>query len=151
MTREKLKNKKGIISLGITLLLGGIIIEIAVGIAIITYILNENNFGIKLSNQAFVAAESGIEEGLLRVIRDDFSAGSIITIPLSNASASVIICEDSTGNSEDDCDNGSAATGKTEIISVGTSLLRQRKIVSVLSVNSNTKQIAIESIKEESF
>ncbi|PIR89106.1 MAG: hypothetical protein COU07_02660 [Candidatus Harrisonbacteria bacterium CG10_big_fil_rev_8_21_14_0_10_40_38] len=143
-------SNKGIISLGITLLLGGIIIEIGVGIALITYLLNQNNFGIKQSNESYVAAESGIEDAILRVINDNFTTGSIVTIDLTNASADVRICEDTIGGSENGC-GATAAPGKTEIISVGTSQLRKRKIVAVLNIDSETKKVSLESISETSF
>ncbi len=66
---------KGTVTLPVVILMGGIITEIAIAGAFLAYFLSQSGFGLKLSAEAFAAAQSGIEDAKLKIIRNkDFTS-----------------------------------------------------------------------------
>src|SRR3990167_5626815 len=79
---------KGISSLPTMLLLGGIIIEIAIAIAFLTYYFNVSNFAARLSAEALAAARAGIDDATIKVVLNkncpDSSCPSPYTLALGD-------------------------------------------------------------------
>jgi len=146
--------KKGVASLAATLILGAVIISIALTIGLLAYLLNFTNLGIRLSAEAFSAAQAGVEEGLMRVLRNDHQAPSWQNGEYNSnlfpggPSAAVRICKDKIGNVIDLC-NGISTPGKYEIISVGTAFVKKRQMAAVVQVDATTRQMTVESIIEK--
>lgn len=149
--KYEVRNSKfegGIVSLGAIILLGGIIVEIALAIAIIVYVLNQGSLGARISAEALAASHSGIEDGLLRVMRNDFStSGGIYTYPLPFVSSPIAIV--------DICDGGAVGTNcstlspdKKQITSTGLILNRKRRLVAVVELDPVTRLMKIESVRE---
>ena len=138
-------NKKGIVSLGAIILLGGIIVEIALAIAIIVYVLNKGSLSLRSSAEALAAAHSGIEDGLLRILRNDIGTNPYTyDLPnVENRIAKITICE---GGSPE-CSSLTNAQ-KRQITSTGFSLTRSRKLVAVVELDSITRLMKIESVRE---
>ena len=138
--------RSGIASLPAILLMGAVIVEVGVAsIFLLTY-LNNSVYGVRLSEQALMAARSGVNDAISRVILNkncgaDSSCAPLppdtYTVTVGGASADVSICKDS-------C----AGSGKDEIISIGHAFTKQHRVVAILVVDSFTGLVTIESIKD---
>lgn len=135
---------RGIVSLGATLILAGIIVEIGLVFGILAYLLSQAGFGERLSQEALAAAQAGIEDGLMRVIRSD---PSVTSYSYSFGAAAVRVCKELLDGTVSGC-GSSAAPNKYEIIALGQIFTRKRQMVAVVEVNSLTRQMKIELVKE---
>lgn len=144
---KKLRAQKGIASLPVILLMSAIVIEIGIASVFLLSYLNNTVYGTRLANQAFMAARSGVNDAINRVILnkncgvDTSCAPSFpgtYTINIGTATADIAICKDT-------C----VGIGKDEIISTGYSFTRQHRIVAVVTVDSATGLVTIESIRSE--
>jgi hypothetical protein len=142
--RLKLKATRGIASLPAILLFGGILIEIGIISALLVYYLNNTLYANRLSDQALAAAQTGIEDGILKVVQDktcpNASCASSYQIETTNGTATITICKDS-------C----AGTGKTQIVSTGAALTKKHKLIATLSVDQTTGEVTIDEIKEDAL
>ena len=94
----KIRSTHGVTSLATMLILGSIIVQIGlVGFAL-SYYLTTSNAGVKFSSYALSAAQAGIAEGMLRVVRGDYPPSFPVTflaVPgIGATTASVSICDD---------------------------------------------------------
>jgi hypothetical protein len=82
---KNLKFQKGVAALITVLSLGGLIFTISMASAIISFWANQNLKSIRDSNKAFYAAQSGIQDSLIKLERnkDNFPANSTSTFSLS--------------------------------------------------------------------
>jgi len=130
---------KGVASLGITLILGSIIVEIGLAVAFLGYLLNFTNFGIRLSAEALAAAKSGINDGLLRVVKGDTSAS--YSLPVGDANVDITI------------NKGGCVTDpqKIQITAIGSVLGKKHKLESCVEIDSVSKGTKIEFIREISI
>jgi hypothetical protein len=116
-------------------------VEMGLAGAFLIYYLNNSLYGTRLSQAALVAAEAGIEDGILKVILDkscpNANCPAEYTINTESGSATVVICKES-------C----SGAGTTQITSTGSSLTRRHKIVAILSVNDTTGLVTKNSITE---
>ena len=139
--RSKFRDS-GVSTLPTMLLLGGIIIEIAIAIAFLTYYFNTLNYASRLSAEALETARAGVQDAIIKVVRDkdcpNVSCPSPYTVETSNGrTATVSICKDT-------C----SGAGKTQVISTASALNRQKKIQAILSVDPVTGQVAVDSLQE---
>src|SRR3990172_8277585 len=65
-----LGRSRGVWTLPTMLLLGGIIIEIAIASAFLTYYFNVTNLAARLSAEALAAARAGADDAIIKVVRD---------------------------------------------------------------------------------
>lgn len=119
------------------LFIGAIIVEIAVAGAFISYYLSQSGFGVKISAEALAAAEAGVQDALIKIIRDKNFSSNGYSLTVGSRSANVVVCKDS-------C----AGTGKHKITSTGSAVAKRRKIEVIVNVNSATGEVKIESIQE---
>lgn len=140
-TSYKLHGRKGVASLPAIILFGGLMIEIGIAGALLIYYLNSSLYGTRLSQTALTVAQTGIDDGILKVILDkdcpNVMCPASYTITTENGSAEVTICKDTCSGS-----------GTTQITSVGSALTKKHKIVAILNVNDTTGLITRESITE---
>lgn len=143
--RLNFKKNNGVAALPTMLLIGGIIAEIGIAGAFISYLYSQSSFGIRLSEEALSAAQSGIQDAIIKIIRNkDFSsAGYNLTI--NNKSANIIVCKDSRSASIN-CDT--LNSGKSEITSTGAALTKRKKLRAIVNVNSSTGEVKVESVNE---
>jgi hypothetical protein len=125
--------EQGVVSLGALLLIGAITVEIGLVGMLLVFLLNSTNLGVRLSAEAFAAASSGIDDGLLRIIRNDYTGVSSYQISVGNAGAAITILV-----------NGQ----KRQITSTGSIFTKKRNLVAVAEVHPVTGRVHIESIKE---
>lgn len=140
-------SRKGIASLPAILLMSAIIIEIGIASVFLLTYLNNSVYGTRLANQAFMAARSGINDAVARIILNkncgvDASCAptypGTYTITVGTATTDVSICKDT-------C----VGSGKDQIIAIGRALTRQHRIVAIANVDPTTGMVVIESIKDE--
>jgi len=141
------KKEKGAATLPVVLLIGGIIVEISIAGAFLAYFLSQSGFGLKLSAEALAAAQSGIEDAKLRIVRDkNFTASpNPYTVDVGNRSAEVTVCRNLRTVSSA-CDT--AMSGKYEVTSLGSALAKRRQLRAIFYVDDTTGEIKLESLIE---
>ena len=121
------------------LFIGGIIVEIGIAGAFISYYLSQSGFGVKMSAEALAAAEAGVQDAIIKIIRNKNFTSSGYDLAVGSRSTNVVVCKDTcSGISE----------GKHKITSIGSALVKRRKIEAVVNVNATTGEVKIESILE---
>lgn len=135
-------NKKGAAALSTVLIIGAIVAEVAVASLIASYYVNQEGLGVKLSYNATMAAEAGVNDAILRVMRDKNYGNPTAnySISIGNASTAVSVTRVA-GDSGDPADT-------TTINSTGSAADKKSKIQAVIYVNKTTGLININSIKE---
>jgi len=137
---------RGLAALPTILLIGGIIVEIAIAGVFISYLLSQSGFGAKLSAEALAAAQAGVQDALMKIVRDKtFSSSSGYDITVGSRNARVVVCKDSKTVSSV-CDTYNP--GKDEITSIGAASLKKRQLQAIVNVNATSGAVEIESIRE---
>lgn len=136
-----LSGKSGIAALPLILLLGGLIVEVIVTASLSAYLLVNSEYGMRLSAQAFLAANSGINDALLRITRDKNFTSASYELEVGQAIADISVCKDLP---PPDC----AGSGKRKITAVGSAQSRQRKIEAVAGVDDYSGAVRLESLSE---
>lgn len=136
--------RNGQMTLPFVLLIGGIIVEVAIAGAFVTYFLSNSGYGERLSVRAAAAAESGIRDAMVKITQNKEFLSD-----LGNTSYSI-----SVSNETNDTALVSAtretASGKYlyTVTSLGTAVSRQKKYVARIFVDPITGQVELESIQE---
>ena len=131
---SKLTNdKKGIVSLGAILIFGTVIVGIGLTIALLAYLLNFSNLGARLSAEALSAAQAGLNEGLIRILRKDYTGG-IPAISVGSATANVTI--------------DSINPVKLKITSIGSIIGKRRKLEALVEVDAVTRLMKLGTVTE---
>jgi len=131
------KNVFGIAVLPTILLIGGLVVEIGIAGLFISYFLNSSGFGVKISEEALSAAKSGIDDAIIKIIRNIVS--SPYTINIGNNSAQISVIKDL------------PSVGKYEITSLGSAGLKRRRLQAIINVDNNSNEVKYESLKEISI
>jgi hypothetical protein len=141
----KYRDRKAIASLPAILLMGAIIVEIGVaGVFLISY-LNNSVYGTRLSSQALLAAQSGVNDAVWRLMLNkncgsDLSCAPIYpdtySITVGDTTADISICKDS------------CIIGKTQITAVGHAFTKQHRVVAIVNIDPSTL-VTVESIKDQ--
>jgi len=141
-------SKSGVASLPVILLLGVIIVEIGIATTFLLSYLNTSLYGIRLSNQALAAAHSGVNDAISKIILNK-NCGADVSCPatpytfaVGSTTAEVSICKDACSGSPQ------IVPGQDKIVSVGRALTKQQRVVAVVSVDSTTGLVTIDSIQE---
>lgn len=129
----KIRKRRGAVSLGVIILFGSIIVEIGFTVGVLAYLLNASNLTVRQSGEALAAAQAGISEGILRIVRDDCGSN-----PCNFASSTVSIstAPDGLTKTITSTTNSNIAAGK------------QRRLQAVVGVDPATKAVRVESITE---
>lgn len=130
-------------TLPFVLLIGGIIVEVAIAGAFVTYFLSSSGYGERLSIRAAAAAESGIRDAMLKITQNkEFvpidGQGTPYTVMQDNNDFALVSFSRTT----------QSGTYRYVVVSIGTAVSRQKKFSAVISVNGTTGQVELESIKE---
>ncbi|MDP3015023.1 MAG: hypothetical protein Q8N28_01250 [bacterium] len=138
---------KAAATLPVVLLIGGLIVEIGIAGAFMAYYLAQSGLGVKLSEEALAAGRAGIQDAKIRIVRNKSFAPSPnpYTLTVGNRMAQITVCKELKTVSTA-CDT--AMTGKYEITSLGMALTKRRQVQSIISVDSLTGEVKIESEKE---
>lgn len=136
----KLSTTRGIAALPLVLMISGLITEVTVALLIGNFLATQSEYGLRLNSQAFAAAASGIQDATARLIKDKTFSGSYV-LTLADATANISICVDA-------IDPLCVGLGKAQITSLGQAGTRNRSLVAILSVDSTTGEVQLESITE---
>lgn len=138
--RNTRSDARGIAALPAVIIFGGIIIEVALASAFLAFTLNNTSLGVRLSAEAFAAAKSGVEDAMLRILRDkNYSDPTGYSISLGRATVDVVVNADTP-----DAD-------KTTITSTGTAFRRKRQIQAIVSIDAVSGIVKVISLKEISL
>ena len=137
-----MKKQKAAVTLSMTLLVGGLIVELGIALAFISYYLVQGGFGLKLSEEALAAARSRVQDATIRIIRDpNFNPSpNPYSITIGSGSAQITVCKDI-------C----AGAGKFQVDSLGGVMNKRRQIRAIITVDSQTGRVELESEKEVSL
>lgn len=136
--REEKRGQGGVSTLPTMLLLGGIIIEIAIASAFLTYYFNVTNYAARLSAEALAAARAGIDDAIIQLVRNrNFSSyPDPYTVEVAGSRiADVTVCKDT------------CVIGKTQIISTANALNKKSKMEAILSITTDGK-VTVDSLQE---
>lgn len=164
MSIVKRSKNKGVVALITILLVGGIIVEIGIAGLFVVYLLTQSSFGLKLSAEALSAAQTGLQDALLRIVRNkDFSycaspcsdfRTSGYSIALGSGQVQITVCQDRK-TALTPCDtiitSSDSIRGKDEITSLGIVLSKTRILRAFVNINKTTGQTQTESIQEISL
>lgn len=133
--------REGIAVLPVMLLIGSIIIEIAIVGGILAFFSSTSNLAIRASQEALFTARAGVEDALIKIVRDkNYPAGSF-TISVNSGVATTTA---STSISVIDI----PLTGQRTIIATSTVFRRTKTVRAVVNVDSVTGKITIVSFEE---
>lgn len=138
---------KGAAALPIVLLVGSLLVEIGIAGSFIAYFLGQSGFGVKSSAEALAAAEAGIQDARMRIVRNKnfVPSPNPYTLTIGDDSAQITVCKELKTVSTA-CDT--AMTGKFEITSLGMAFTKRRQVRAILYVDSTTGEMKLESEKE---
>jgi len=120
--RKKIKNQKGIAVFYLTILILAVVFALAVSISILTYGEQKISRNIVKSSQAYYAAEAGIEDALLRLVKNKKWSSSY-TFQMGNATTTITI--------------SNILGGARTITAEGNALERIRKVQAVYKISTN--------------
>lgn len=135
--------QSGISTLPTMLLLGGIIIEIAIASAFLTYYFNVTNYAARLSAEALAAARAGVDDALIQLVRNkNFTAyPDPYTVEVAGGRVALVtVCKDLL---PPEC----AGVGKDKVISIASAANKQSKIEAILTITADG-QVSVDSLKE---
>lgn len=133
------RKARGIAVLPVMLLIGAIIVEIAIVGGILAFYASTSNLAIRTSQEALFTARSGVEDALIKVVRDKDFIPSSNPYPLSinsgvaTTTASISIT--------------SPAAQRT-IIATSTVFRRTKTVRAVVNVDSSTGKVDVVSFEE---
>lgn len=141
------KLSKGVATLPIVILIGGLIADIGITGVFMAYFLNQSSFGIKLSDEALAASRSGISDAELKIVRNkNFNPSpNTYILNVGDRSSQITVCRNFKTVSTA-CDT--AMSNKYEITSLGIAFTRRRQLRAIIQVNSVTGEIKVESETE---
>ena len=119
----------------VIMLVGFLVLEIAVIGLVISYLAGENGLGQRSLTQAYEVARSGVNDAVVRIMRDPtgFQAVTSYTITIGSGSASVTVLTVGT---------------KKEIESIGTVLSKHVKLIATTTVDAFSGLVSIESVSQ---
>lgn len=128
--------QKGMAMLPLVLVVGTVMIEFGIALTFVVYMANLSGYGNRLSEEAFLAARSGVNDAVLKLVRDkDFSTTGY-NLTVGRGTAWVVV------------ESGQPNTNQARITSTGTVLTREKKLQAIISIDSSTSLINIVSTEE---
>ncbi|MEK7464393.1 MAG: hypothetical protein AAB617_01295 [Patescibacteria group bacterium] len=138
-----MRKNSGQIALPFILLISGLIVEISIAGAFVTYFLSSSGLGERQNLRATSASYSGIRDAMIKITRDkEYASGGTQNYNLTvDADTTAVTVSRSTDNSL----NIYTYTAT----SVATAGSRQKKFVATLIVNQTTGQVQLQSLLEQ--
>lgn len=132
--------RKGAAALLTILMIGGVVVDIALAGLFVIYLLTQSSFGVRFSDEALSASQSGVGDALLKIVRnkniDWVGSNSPYNITVGNRTASVSINKDV------------PVAGKDEIYSSSSVFAKTRELHAIVNVDPVTGRVQIESLQE---
>src|SRR3989344_2313690 len=141
LIKFNLKSAQGAFLTSLIFLSGLIMLSLVSGILFFSFFQSQQSLNARSFTEARLAAESGLADGLIRVINNkncpDASCSATYQLGVGTATTTVEICKDA-------C----SGIGKTSIVSTGLSNNRVYRLEAILSVNAVNGLVQIISKKE---
>ena len=124
------------------LIISSVIFEIAVAVALAAYLITNANVSARSSAEALSAAQAGANDAAIRIARNkSYEATTGYSFVVGSSTVNVVVTAN-TGQ------GGGAATGKTRVLSTGTTKNFSKRIEAVYTINDNTGELTLESYEE---
>ncbi|PIR88538.1 MAG: hypothetical protein COU09_01665 [Candidatus Harrisonbacteria bacterium CG10_big_fil_rev_8_21_14_0_10_44_23] len=137
--KKLLKKINGVASLPTILLFGALLIEVAIASTLLIYYLNTSVYGTRLANEALLAAQSGVDDAIVKIILDkdcpNASCASNYTLTVGQREADVTICKDTCSGS-----------GTTQITSVGSAFTKKHQLIAIVNIDPVTGELSVTSV-----
>jgi len=145
------KNIEGVTSLATMLILGAVVVQIGLVGFILSYYLTSANAGVKFSAYAYSGAEGGIEEGIMRIIRDDYINAATFSVDGAGSTVvDVTICKGGTpATAMCKIDVWDLDPDLVQIVVASGSFNKQSLLVAIVDVDSMTHLVKVISIKQQ--
>ena len=145
------KNIEGVTSLATMLILGAVVVQIGLVGFILSYYLTSANAGVKFSAYAYSGAERGIEEGIMRIIRDDYINAATFSVDGAGSTVvDVTICKGGTpATAMCKIDVWDLDPDLVQIVVASGSFNKQSLLVAIVYVDSMTHLVKVISIKQQ--
>ena len=141
--------RKGASTLAVTLLISGIVMELAISGLIVGVLISNTVASSKLGAQALVAARTGVEDATIKVARYkncsalasafSITCDGVTTYPLTIGAASAAV------GITDNLDN------TLKVVSIGTAGTRKKRFEAVVGVDAFSGQIIVISMQEKPY
>jgi len=154
--KQKITERSGIASLATILILSAVVVEIAlIGFSLASF-LSSANFGIRLSSHALTAAQTGIDDAMLRIIRgelDDIlsvqgSGGGYQIYNIGEATATVVVCPGGTPECEPQDFIAGLNQNIIQITSTGVAFPKKATLYAYLELDAVTGLVKVLSISD---
>lgn len=122
--------------LPLVIMIGLVIVELGVAMAFLVYLSNLSSYGTRLAQEALFGSRSGVNDAILRVIRDKDWSSAGYNITVGRATVTIIV------------EKNVPDTNQDKITSTGTALIRQKKLQAVVSIDPNTATVSLVSLTE---
>jgi len=134
--KDRRVNNLGVTLLPLVIMIGLVIVELGLAMAFVVYSSNLSSYGTRLAQEALFGARSGIDDAILKIIRDKnfSSAGYALTVGRVNVWVVV--------------EQNQPLTNQDRITSTGTVLLRQKQYQAIVSVDPQTLVVSLVSLTE---
>ena len=138
-----MKIYKGVVVIPAILFMGGLVIVISFSGFLVSYLLGSGNYGIRLSFQALAAAQAGVEDAVLRIVRNH---QLMITCNLPDFNLTL-------GSNKTCVTIGgdlpvAAGIVQKKIVSQGFSLTRYRQLEALVQIDENRGEVKVLSVQE---
>jgi hypothetical protein len=153
--KDRRVNSLGVTLLPLVIMIGLVIVELGLAMAFVVYLSNLSSYGTRLAQEALFGARSGIDDAILRIIRNkDFSSTTGLPCttgyPLTVGRVNVCVVVIQWPATYQDC---TPATNQDCITSTGTILtgtvLRQKRYQAIVSVDPETLVVSLVSLTEK--
>lgn len=130
-------NQKGFSLLPTVLVTSIIIAEIGIALTFVMYMANSASYSSRLLQEAYVCAKSGIDDALLRLIRNkDFYSVDGYNLALGRCNATIKVEKDT------------PSQYNSQITVTASVLNRQKKLQAIVSIDSDTGVVYLISLQE---
>lgn len=135
--KKNFLNQKGFSLLPTVLVTSIIIAEVGIALTFVMYMANSASYSSRLLQEAYSCAKSGIDDALLRLIRNkDFYSVDGYNFSIGRCVAVIKVEKDT------------PIQNSSLITVTATVLNRQKKLQAVVSVDSDTAEIVLVSLQE---
>ena len=132
--------RDGAAALPTMLVISSVIMEIAIAGAFLAFVFVRSGLAARINAEAVTVARAGVQDALLRLVRDKSASSAGYSLSVGSYSTTVIITNPS------DCTSGVA--GKVCITSESTVLTRRKKFQAITAADSTTGEVRVISLSE---
>ena len=133
MNKNIKKYQRGFSLLPVVLVASLIIVEVGIALTFVMYLANSASYDVRLSQEAFFGARSGVSDAFLRIIRDKNFSSSGYNLVVGRVNVNIIVEKNS---------NFSTITAK------GTLLNREKIMQGIVSIDQETGEVVLFSLQE---